>query len=124
MYDIRQSPFHLNYLLTLSLRRDNAFGPLTLTFLREQDLTQLGILPEEQFSLLLATTQAFASEPKRYTHKLELLQKARQLLPNTQYFDPELAQQLDHDIKKTGAELGIYNEAMKGLGLQPWINNG
>ena len=99
---------YLNYLLTLSLRREDAFGPLALTFLREQDLTQLGILPEEQFSFLLATIQAFASEPKRYTHKLELLQKARQLLPNTQHFDPELAQQLDHDIKKTGAELAIY----------------
>ena len=105
---------YLNYLLTLSLRREDAFGPLALTFLREQDLTQLGILPEEQFSLLLATIQAFASEPKRYTHKLELLQKARQLLPNTQHFDPEFAQQLDHDIKKTGAELAIYNEVMKG----------
>ena len=40
---------YLNYLLTLSLRREDAFGPLALTFLREQDLDQLGILPEEQF---------------------------------------------------------------------------
>ncbi|MEC9005929.1 MAG: hypothetical protein VX564_03250, partial [Nitrospirota bacterium] len=77
---------YLNYLLTLSLRREDAFGPLALTFLREQDFAQLGILPEEQFSLLFATIQAFASEPKRYSHKLELLQKARQLLPNTRYF--------------------------------------
>ena len=110
---------YLNYLLTLSLRREDAFGPLALTFLREQDLDQLGILPEEQFSLLFATIQSFAAEPKRYSHKLELLQKARQLLPNTRYFDPELAQQLDHDIKKTSAELGIYNEAMKGARTQP-----
>ncbi len=110
---------YLNYLLTLSLRREDAFGPLSLTFIREQDLNQLGILPEEQFSLLLATIQAFAAEPKRYTQKLELLQKAHQLLPNTRYYDPELLQQLDHDIKKTGAELGIYNEAMKGPRHQP-----
>lgn len=109
---------YLNYLLTLSLRREDAFGPLALTFIREHDLNALGILPEEQFSLLLATIQAFASEPKRYSHKLELLQKARQLLPNTRYFDPELAHQLDHDIKKTGAELGIYNDIMKGSRAQ------
>ena len=103
---------YLNYLFTLHLRREDAFGPLALTFLREQDLGQLGILPEEQFNLLLATVQAFASEPKRYSHKLEFLQKACQLLPHTRYVDPELAQQLDHDVKKTRAELGIYNEAM------------
>jgi len=110
---------YLNYLLTLNLRREDAFGPLALAFLREQDLDQLGILPEEQFSLLFATIQAFASEPKRYSHKLELLQKARQLLPNTRYFDHELAQEIDYDIQKTSAELGIYNEAMKGPRSQP-----
>lgn len=104
---------HLNYLLTLSLRREEAFGPLAMTFIREQDLDQLGLLPEEQFSLILATTQAFAAEPKRYTLKLELLQKARQLLPKTRFFDPELAQQLDQDIQKTTAELAIYNEVMR-----------
>lgn len=110
---------YLNYLLTLSLRREDAFGPLALTFLREQDFDQLGILPEEQFSLLFATIQAFASEPKRYSHKLELLQRARQLLPNTRYFDSELAQQIEYDIQKTSAELGIYNDAMKGPRSQP-----
>ena len=105
---------YLNYLLTLNLRREEAFGPLALTFLREFDLNTLGILPEEHFSLLIATSQAFAAEPKRYTIKLELLQKARQLLPQTRYFDPELGHQLDHDIRKTSTELGIYTEAMKG----------
>jgi hypothetical protein len=104
---------HLNYLLTLSLRREEAFGPLAMSFLREQDLDQLGLLPEEQFSLLMATTQAFAAEPKRHTLKLELLQKARALLPNTRFYDPELAQQLDQDIQKTAAELAIYNEVMR-----------
>ena len=104
---------YLNYLLTLSLRREEAFGPLAMAFIREQDLDQLGLSPEEQFSLMLAVIQVFAPEPKRYSLKLELLQKARQLLPQTRYFDPELAQQLGHDIQKTQAELGIYNEAMK-----------
>ncbi|NKB82408.1 MAG: hypothetical protein GKS05_11070 [Nitrospirales bacterium] len=104
---------YLNYLLTLSLRREEAFGPLAMTFIREQDLGQLGLSPEEQFSLMLAVIQVFAPEPKRYSLKLELLQKARQLLPQTRYFDPDLAQQLDHDVEKTQAELGIYNDAMK-----------
>ncbi len=110
---LQEARAHLNYLLTLSLRREEAFGPLAMTFIREQDLDQLGLLPEEQFSLIIATTQAFAAEPKRYTIKLELLQKARQLLPKTRFFDPELAQQLDQDIQKTTAELAIYNEVMR-----------
>lgn len=104
---------YLNYLFTLSLRRENAFGPLALAFLREHDLPELGIMAEEQFSLLFATIQAFAAEPKRYSIKLELMQKARQILPSTRFFDPELARELDHDIKKTSAELSIYTEAMK-----------
>ena len=70
---LQEARAHLNYLLTLSLRREEAFGPLAMTFIREQDLDQLGLLPEEQFSLIIATTQAFAAEPKRYTIKLELL---------------------------------------------------
>lgn len=104
---------YLNYLLTLSLRREEAFGPLALAFVKEQDLDQAGLLPEEQFTLLIATTQAFAPEPKRHTLKLELLEKARHLLPNTRFFDPELARQLDQDIKKAQAELAIYNQAVR-----------
>lgn len=104
---------YLNYLLTLSLRREEAFGPLAMTFLREQDLTALGITPEEQFSLIIATTQAIAQEPKRYSLKLELLQRARRLLSTTRFFDPELGKELDRDIQKTNAELNIYTEAMK-----------
>ncbi len=104
---------YLNYLLTLGLRREEAFGPLALAFLRERDLTALGIAPEEQISLLIATIQAIAAEPKRYALKLELLQKASQLLSSTRFFAPEFAQELEHDIQKTTAELAIYNEAMK-----------
>jgi len=84
-----------------------------MAFIKEQDLDQLGLLPEEQFSLILATTQAFAAEPKRHPLKLELLQKARHLLPKTRFYDPELARQLDQDIQKTTAELAIYNEVMR-----------
>ncbi len=104
---------YLNYLLTLNLRREEAFGPLAMAFLREQNLAALGIASEEQFTLIFATTRAIAAEPKRYSLKLELLKKARQLLPDTRFFDPELAKELDHDIEKTGVELNIYTEAMK-----------
>ena len=104
---------YLNYLLTLNLRREEAFGPLAMAFIKDHDLFQLGLLPEEQYTIIIATTQAFAQEPKRYSLKLELLQKARQLLPQTRYYDPTLIEELDHTIKKTQADLGIYNETMK-----------
>lgn len=76
---------YLNYLFTLHLRQEEAFGPLSLAFIKEHDLTQLGLLPEEQFNLLMATATVFSAEPKRYTMKNELLQKARQLLPLFKY---------------------------------------
>jgi hypothetical protein len=104
---------YLNYLLTLNLRREEAFGPMAMAFIKEQDLSQLGLLPEEQYTIIMATAQAFAAEPKRYTLKLELLQKARQLLPQTRYHDPELIQELELFIQKTQTDLSIYNEAMK-----------
>ena len=104
---------HLNFLLTLHLRREAAFGPLALTFLREQDLTTLGLSAEEQFTLTMAVAGTIAAEPKRYSLKLELLRKARQLLPQTRFLDPELARELDQDIQQTSAEFGIYTDAMK-----------
>ncbi|TFG63380.1 MAG: hypothetical protein E4H32_04465 [Nitrospirales bacterium] len=104
---------YLNYLLTLNLRQEEAFGPLALAFVKENELGQLGLLPEEQFNLLMATATVFSAEPKRYTMKLELLQKARQILPGTRYNDPELGQDLEHLIKKTKSDLQRYSEAMK-----------
>ena len=104
---------YLNYLLTLHLRQEEAFGPLALAFVKEQDLTQLGLLAEEQFNLLMATATVFSAEPKRYTTKLELLQKARQILPQTRYDDPELVRDLTHLINKTQSDLQRYSEAMK-----------
>lgn len=102
-----------NYLLTLCIRKEESFGPLALTFIKEHDLDQLGLTPEEQFNLLMATGDAFAAEPKRYTHKLECLQRARRLLDRTQYDNPDLARHLTYDIQKTSAELDIYNDAFK-----------
>ncbi len=110
---IEDARAYLNYLLTLNLRQEAAFGPLALGFIKDQDLSQLGLLPEEQFNLLMATATAFSAEPKRYAVKQELLQKARQLLPHTRYHDPELARDLDHLMKKTQSDLQRYSEAMK-----------
>ena len=104
---------HYNYLMTLCIRKEEAFGPLAFTFMKEQDLDKLGLAPEEQFNLYMATSDAFAAEPKRYTHKLECLQKAQQLLPRTQFADPELTRHLFQEVQKTSAELDIYNEAMR-----------
>jgi hypothetical protein len=102
-----------NYLLTLCIRKEEAFGPLALTFIKEHDLEQLGLTPEEQFNLLMATSDVFAAEPKRYTHRLECLQRAQRLLDRTQYADPGLARHLLYEIQKTSTELDIYNDAFK-----------
>ncbi|MBI4400928.1 MAG: hypothetical protein HY581_04785 [Nitrospirae bacterium] len=107
-----------NYLMTLCIRREESFGSLAMAFIKEQDLEQLGLTPEEQFNLFMAISDAFAAEPKRYNHKLECLQKASQLLPRTQFADPGLSRHLLQEIQKTSAELDIYNEAMRAPRLQ------
>src|SRR5919108_5998993 len=103
-----------NYLITLCIRREESFGPLAFAFIKEHDLMQLGLTPEEQFNLYMATSDAFAPEPKRYNHKLECLQKAQQILPRTGFADPGLVQHLREEIQKTSAEFQMYNEAMRG----------
>ena len=111
--DINEARAYLNYLLTLGLRQEEAFGPMALDFIRETEFDAIGLLPEEQFSLIMATVQALAHEPKRYTLKLELLKRALNLVDKTSYKNPQLTRQIEQDIKKTTAEIGIYNEAMR-----------
>ena len=115
---IDEARAHYNYLLTLCIRREEAFGPLALAFVREPGFQDAGLTAEEQFTLYTALADVFAPEPKRYTHKLECLQKAKDLLPRTRFWDPGLARQLHQDIQKTQAELEIYNQAMR-LDLPP-----
>ncbi|MFQ5991076.1 MAG: hypothetical protein ACE5NA_01450 [Nitrospiraceae bacterium] len=103
-----------NFLMTLCLRKEESFGPLALAFMREDDLAKVGLSPEEQFNLYMATADAFAPEPKRYSHKLECLQKAQEVLRQAKFSDPGLAQYLAQELQKTSAELEIYNEAIKG----------
>lgn len=102
-----------NYLMTLCIRREEAFGPLALAFLREPGFDRLGLTAEEQFNLYMATANAFTAEPKRYAAKLECLQKARDILPRTTFQDHELTRHLHQTIQKTEAELEIYTQAMK-----------
>jgi hypothetical protein len=102
-----------NYLMTLCIKREEAFGPLALAFLREPGFDQLGLTPEEQFNLYAATAETFAAEPKRYTQKLECLEKAHDLLAKTRFWQPAMARQFMQDIQRTKAELEIYNQAMR-----------
>ena len=111
--DLDEARSYLNHLLTLNIRKEEAFGPLALNFLKENDLEKLGLQAEERFNLIMATVQAIVQEPKRYKMKLDLLKQAKDLLGKTRFANPQLVQQLERDIKKTGAELEIYNQAMK-----------
>ena len=83
--DSSEARAHLNYLLTLGLRREEAFGPMALSFIKEEAFESAGLLPEEQFSLIMATVQALAEEPKRYNMKLEMLKRAADLLDKTSF---------------------------------------
>ena len=104
---------YLNYLLTLCIRKEQAFAPLAAKFVKEQDLDQLGLLPEEQFNLLMALAEAYADEPKRYTQKLDCLQKAAALLAKGDLSLPALQKELQHEISKIEAEREIYHEACR-----------
>ncbi len=113
IYDPEKARAYLNYLLTLSIRREESFGPLSLAFIKEQNLDALQILPEEQFSLIIATVQALADEPKRFSMKAEMLERALAILGRTRYSSPQIARQIEYDLKKTRTELDIYKNAMQ-----------
>ncbi len=104
---------YLNYLLTLNIQREESFGPLALTFIRESDFNDLQISPEEQFNLVMAVVQVFSAEPKRYSAKLDLLKKAHDLLGKTSYDNQQLSRQLFFEIQKTEKEVELYNEALR-----------
>ncbi|MGH7216830.1 MAG: hypothetical protein ACREIG_06305 [Nitrospiraceae bacterium] len=112
-----------NYLLTLCIRKAETFGPLAFAFIKDHNVSALGLTPEEQFNLFVAVAEAFADEPKRYSHKLDCLQKAFDILPNTGFFDPDLSRHIHQDIQRLKAELDIYAAAMKpersGSGAAP-----
>ena len=104
---------HYNFLLTLCIRKAETFGPMAFAFIKDHNFNTLGLTPEEKFNLLVATAEAFADEPKRYTHKLDCLPKALEILPSTSFFDPDLARQIQQDTQRLKAELDLYAKAMK-----------
>ena len=111
--DQKEARAYYNYLMTLNLRHEEAFGPLALTLINENDLDELGLLPEEQFNLIMSMLEALVNEPKRHGLRIEMMQKARKLLSQSTYSNPQLAQHLGHEIKKTETELEIYKNAMR-----------
>lgn len=104
---------HYNFLLTLCIRKAESFGPMGFTFVKDRNFLTLGLTPEEQFNLLMAVAEAFADEPKRFTHKLDCLQKAADILPRTSFFDPGLARDIRQEIERLTTELEFYTAAMK-----------
>jgi hypothetical protein len=104
---------HFNFLMTLAIRREEAFGPLAMAFIRDHDLDALGLTHGEQVNLYLATAQAFPGEPRRHPHKLQYLKRARAALAQTAASDPGLLRDLDQEIARTAAELDIYTQTMK-----------
>jgi hypothetical protein len=78
---------HYNFLLILCIRKAESFGSMAFNFIKDNSFLDAGLTQDEQFSLLMATTDDFADEPKRYGHKLECLQKAVDLLPETHCYD-------------------------------------
>lgn len=116
---------HYNFLLTLYIRKAESFGPLAFAFIKEQQLSTIGLTLEEEFNLFVAVAEALTEEPKRYSHKVECLQRATAILPRTKFFDPHLLRQLQQEIQRLKAELDLYRTAMKPErpGLEPSIPN-
>jgi len=114
---------HYNFLLTLCIRKAESFGPMAFAFVKDQKFSAIGLTPEEQFNLFVAVAEAFTDEPKRYSHKVECLQKATEILPRTKFFDPGLLQQIQLEIQRLKAESELYTAAMKPerSGLEPTI---
>lgn len=110
---LEEARAYYNFLLTLCIRKAESFGPMAFAFVKDQSFPTLGLTPEEQFNLLIAIAEAFADEPKRYSHKLDCLQKAAALLPSTSFYNLELHRHLLQDIERLKVELDLYSAAMK-----------
>lgn len=104
---------HYNFLLTLCIRKAESFGPMAFAFIKDHSFPTVGLTPEEQFNLMMAITDAFADEPKRYAHKLDCLRKALDIFPRTRFYDSVMARQIQQEIQRLTAELDFYNAALK-----------
>lgn len=102
-----------NYLMTLCIRKEESFGPLAMAFIKDHDLDQLGLMPEEQFNLMMALVESFPTELKKHRQKVECLEKAAALLPRTRFYDVRFERDLRQEIQKLEAELEIFNQASR-----------
>src|SRR5262249_37943925 len=102
---------HYNFLLTLCIRKAESFGPMPFAFIKDHNLSTLGLTPEEQFNLFIAVAEAISDEPKRYSHKMECFQKAVEILPKTRFFEPHLLQQIQQEMQRLKAEADLYAAA-------------
>ena len=92
---------YYNHLLTLAIRQDQSFGTLASAFLRDNNLQELGFRTDEEFNLLLAASQAFGPEPRRYGTKLEFLERALKLSESLESLPVQIPQQIQQEIQKT-----------------------
>jgi len=99
---------HYNFLLTLCIRKAESFGPMAFAFIKDHSFPTVGLTPEEQFNLMMAITDAFADEPKRYAHKLDCLRKALDIFPRTRFYDSVMARQIQQEIQRLTAELEVW----------------
>src|SRR5215813_5267180 len=110
---VEEARSHYNFLLTLCIRKAESFGPMAFAFIKDHNLSTLGLTPEEQFNLFIAVAEAISDEPKRYSHKMECFQKAVEILPKTRFFEPHLLQQIQQEMQRLKAEGDLYAAAMK-----------
>ena len=103
---------YYNHLLTLAIRQDQSFGTLASAFLRDNNLQELGFRTDEEFNLLLAASQAFGPEPRRYGTKLEFLERALKLSESLESLPVQIPQQIQQEIQKTKKDLDNYHEAV------------
>ena len=61
--DQKEARAYYNYLMTLNLRHEEAFGPLALTLINENDLRELGLLPGPDTGFVPYNTPIFSVYP-------------------------------------------------------------
>jgi len=59
----QEAKTHYNYLMTLCIRKEEAFGPMAFTFIKEQDLDKLGLAPGAESALVPFNTPIFSVYP-------------------------------------------------------------
>ena len=106
-----QARAQYNFLLTLCIRK--AIRPVGFCFHQRTRPDALGLTPEEQFNLFVATAETFARGTEALYAQIGLPAKGARDSSHYEFFDRELARQLQHDIQRLKAELDLYSAAMR-----------